>query len=71
MAKLFFKKVIKQFQFAANQIECNANTYVNLLIFEEWGQSNKECVHMSRNTWFPTVWHFDKCRLKQACAASF
>ena len=21
--------------------------------------------------WFPTMWHFDKCKLRQACAASF
>ena len=32
------------------------------------------CVHsciMSRDTWFPIMWYFDKCRLIQACAASF
>ena len=21
--------------------------------------------------WFPTMWHFDMCRLRRACAASF
>ena len=26
---------------------------------------------MSHDTWFPTMWHFDKCILRQACAASF
>ena len=28
-------------------------------------------VLMSRDMWLPTMWHFDKCRLKPACAASF
>ena len=27
--------------------------------------------YMSRDMWFPTMWHFDKCRLRPACAASF
>ena len=26
---------------------------------------------LSRDMWFPTIWHFDKCRLRRACAASF
>ena len=26
---------------------------------------------MCRDMWFPTMWHFDKCRLIRACAASF
>ena len=26
---------------------------------------------MSRDMRFPTMWHFDKCRLRQSCAASF
>ena len=26
---------------------------------------------MSRDLWFPTMWHFDKCRNRWACAASF
>ena len=26
---------------------------------------------MSHDMWFPTMWHFDKCRLRQACTASF
>ena len=26
---------------------------------------------MSRGMRFPTIWHFDKCRLRRACAASF
>ena len=25
---------------------------------------------MSRDMWFPTMWHFDKCWLRRACAAS-
>ena len=27
--------------------------------------------HLSREMWFPTTWHFDKCRLRRACVASF
>ena len=27
--------------------------------------------HLSRDMWFPTMWHFDKSRLRWACAASF
>ena len=27
--------------------------------------------HMSWDMSFPTMWHFDKCRLRRACAASF
>ena len=26
---------------------------------------------MSQNMWFPTMWHFDKCRLRLAFAAAF
>ena len=26
---------------------------------------------MSRDMWFPTMWHFDKCKLIRACVASF
>ena len=29
------------------------------------------CLLLSRDMWFPTMWHFDKCRLRWACAASF
>ena len=28
-------------------------------------------VHLCRDMRFPTMWHFDKCRLRRACAASF
>ena len=28
-------------------------------------------INLSRNMWFPTMWHFDMCRLRQACATSF
>ena len=27
--------------------------------------------HLSHNTWFPTMWHFDNCRLRRTYAASF
>ena len=26
---------------------------------------------MSRDMWFPTIWYFDMCGLRRACAASF
>ena len=26
---------------------------------------------LSWDMWFPTIWHFDKCRLRRACAAPF
>ena len=26
---------------------------------------------LSHDMRFPTMWHFDKCRLRQACAAPF
>ena len=33
----------------------------------DWKSEN----NMSHDMWFPTKWHFDKCRLIQACAAFF
>ena len=32
-----------------------------------------ECIlsYMSGDMWFPTMWHFDMCRLRRASAASF
>ena len=28
------------------------------------------CRYMSRDMWFPTMWHFDKCRLIWVCETS-
>ena len=28
-------------------------------------------LYLSCDMWFPTMWHFDKCRLRRACTASF
>ena len=28
-------------------------------------------INLSRDMWFPTMWHFDKCRLRRVCAAAF
>ena len=28
-------------------------------------------LHLSHDMWFPTMWYFDKCRLRRACVASF
>ena len=44
----------------------------------EWSGWEPTCIpygrhipHMSRDMWFPTVCHFDMCRLRRASAASF
>ena len=34
-------------------------------------KKHKQIIEMNRDMWFPTVWHFDKCRLRRACVASF
>ena len=34
-------------------------------------QTNTRHPDLSRNVCFPTMWHFDEYRLRQACAASF
>ena len=36
-----------------------------------WNLQRIVWYNMSRGIWFPTMWHFDKCRLRRACAASF
>ena len=28
-------------------------------------------LQISYDMWFPNMWHFDKCRLRRACAAYF
>ena len=35
------------------------------------GFDTEGIVEMSRDMWFPTMWHFDKCRLRRAWPASF
>ena len=34
-------------------------------------EKDKVDKQLTRGMWFPTMWHFDKCRLIRACAASF
>ena len=34
-------------------------------------KERKVGIYMSRDMRFPTMWHFDKFRLRRACAASF
>ena len=34
------------------------------------GRMNYEGEYISHDMWLPTMWHFDKCRLTRACAAS-
>ena len=43
--------------------------HVVLLYSLDW--TNAGTLHMSCAMCFPTMWHFDKCRLRLACAASF
>ena len=33
--------------------------------------AHEDTQHMSSDIRFPTMWHFDKCRLIWACAGSF
>ena len=41
-------------------------------ILNYWSQILKlVCLQMSRDMWIPTMWHFDTCRLRRACVASF
>ena len=46
-----------------------ADTYVHLTIGKSNSFDNDE-KQMSRDMWFPTMWQFDKYRLRRACAAS-
>ena len=48
-------------------------THLPLTVAVPAGHSKVEVVvnDMSRNMWFPTLCHFDKCKLRLACAASF
>ena len=41
-------------------------THANLYLMLDTGSFK-----LSRVMWFPTIWRFDKCRLRPACAASF
>ena len=43
--------------------------YVQVRALGLSGKEHKE--HMSRDMCFPTLWHFDKCRLRRAYGASF
>ena len=55
----------------------------NSLEASHWYEYHSICFHgeirkisyiigqMSRDMWFPAMWHFDKCRLRRACAISF
>ena len=42
---------------------------------DTWGvwvlKGKNNHLNMGRDTWFPTMWHFDKYRLRPACVASF
>ena len=43
------------------------NPIIGLCISKRLGPHEE----MSRDMWFPTMWHFDKCWLRRACTASF
>ena len=38
---------------------------------EQFGITAVGSAHWSHDMWFPTMWHFNKCKLRRACAASF
>ena len=40
-------------------------------LMQEGGENVCAFSQMSRDMLFPTMWHFDKCKLRRACAASF
>ena len=33
-------------------------------------KKHKQIIEMNRDMRFPTMWHFDKCKLRRACASS-
>ena len=37
--------------------------------YKKPAQNRFQITYMSCDTWFPTIWHFDKCKLRRACAA--
>ena len=45
--------------------------YMKVMGGYDFPGSNSVSYKMSSDMWFPTMWHFDKCRLRRACAASF
>ena len=53
--------------------------WYNRMLTSWWRHTSKECLvshilseyHLSHGMRFPTIWHFDKCRLGRASAASF
>ena len=56
----FFQKLHwSKFCYARNENSTSQN-------FKEVSTS----IYMSHNSRFPAMWHFDKCRLRRACAAS-
>ena len=44
---------------------------LNLSLFARDVPKSHEITYFNRDIWFPTMWYFDKCRLRQACAAIF
>ena len=40
-------------------------------VFTSWYVWSVSTHNISPDMWFPTIWHFDKCRLRRACEASF
>ena len=44
----------------------NSNTFISNRERSSWEKNTR----LSHDMWFPKIWHFDKCRLRWACAAS-
>ena len=49
--------------------ECFGKNYSSFLDFTR--NYERMSVIFVPDMWLPTMWHFDKCRLRRACAASF
>ena len=49
--------------------------FYNLRAYLKWAFFIRKIIkytyNMSRDMWFPTMLHFDKCKLRRACGASF
>ena len=63
-SKLF---ITKQSKYEPRHVISNIVALYSILVRSFSFQINP---NMSRDMLFPTLWHFDKCRLKRACAAS-
>ena len=64
-----FLDQISVFPDHCTRFSSSSSCHAHILLVTSIKQNLKKC--MSRHMWFPTMWHFEKCRLRRACAASF